>query len=202
MFSNLAREKFQVVVLVIARPLANAGVSPNLLTFAGFLATVGVAAIIGIGQFLLAGLLLIPASFFDALDGNVARLENRASPFGAFLDSNLDRYAEIALFGGLLYFYATRGDFLGIALTYLALAGSLMVSYARARAEGAGFQAKDVGIFTRLERFIVLVGGLLLGQWSATLLTAALVILALGSHLTAVQRMWHVQRMSKNPRAN
>lgn len=197
MLSNLAREKFLSWLLVIARPLANAGVSPNLLTFAGFLATVGVAAIIGTGQFLLGGLLLIPASLFDALDGNVARLSNRASPFGAFLDSNLDRYAEIALFGGLLYFYATRGNLVEVALTYLALTGSLMVSYARARAEGAGFQAKEVGLFTRLERFIVLVGGLVLGQWSAALLTAALVILALGTHITAAQRMWHVRRMSR-----
>lgn len=197
MLSNLAREKFQSWLLVIARPLAKAGVSPNLLTFAGFLATVGVAAIIGTGQFLLGGILLIPASLFDALDGTVARLENRASPFGAFLDSNLDRYAEIALFGGLLYFYATRGNLVEVALTFLALTGSLMVSYARARAEGAGFQAKDVGMFTRLERFMVLVGGLLLSEFIPGLMTLALVILALGTHLTAAQRMWHVRRMSR-----
>lgn len=197
MLSQLARQKFEGLLATIAQPLAAANISPNLITILGFFATVGVAAIIATGQFLLGGLLLIPASLSDALDGAVARASNKVSAFGAFLDSNLDRYAEIALFGGLLYFYTTRGDLWGVLLTYIALTGSLMVSYARARAEGAGFQAKEVGIFTRLERFIVLVGGLVLSGFIPEMMTAALVILAVGSHFTAVQRMWHVYRESK-----
>lgn len=200
MLTNFARERFQGLLLAVARPLANAGVSPNLITFAGFLATVGIAAIIGTGQFLLAGLLLIPVSLFDALDGTVARLGGKASPFGAFLDSNLDRYAEIALYGGLLYFYAMRGDLWPVVLTYLAITGSLMVSYARARAEGLGMKG-EVGIFTRLERFIVLVGGLFLGGFNPGLLTLSLAVIAVGSHITALQRIWHVSQVSQGPKS-
>lgn len=200
MLTNFARERFQGLLLAVARPLANAGVSPNLITFAGFLATAGIAAIIGTGQFLLAGLLLIPVSLFDALDGTVARLGGKASPFGAFLDSNLDRYAEIALYGGLLYFYAMRGDLWPVVLTYLAITGSLMVSYARARAEGLGMKG-EVGIFTRLERFIVLVGGLFLGGFNPGLLTLSLAVIAVGSHITALQRIWHVSQVSQGPKS-
>lgn len=200
MLTNFARERFQGLLLAVARPLATAGVSPNLITFAGFLATAGIAAIIGTGQFLLAGLLLIPVSLFDALDGAVARLGGKASPFGAFLDSNLDRYAEIALYGGLLYFYAMRGDLWPVVLTYLAITGSLMVSYARARAEGLGMKG-EVGIFTRLERFIVLVGGLFLGGFNPGLLTLSLAVIAVGSHITALQRIWHVSQVSQGPKS-
>lgn len=115
-------------------------------------------------------------------------MTGNVSAFGAFLDSTLDRFAEIALYLGLLYLY--RGTSLETLLIYLAITGSLMVSYTRARAEGLSVECK-VGLFTRLERLAVLVLGLLLEQ-----VLIALVILAVFSNLTALQRMWHVRSVT------
>jgi CDP-diacylglycerol--glycerol-3-phosphate 3-phosphatidyltransferase len=177
----------------IVRPLARAGISPNILTVVGFLAILGVAWILAQGYERLAGLLIIVVGLFDALDGALARSTGKSTTFGAFFDSTLDRFAEIALYLGLLYLY--RGDTLATVLIYLTITGSLMVSYTRARAEGLGVECK-VGLFTRLERLAVLVLGLLLHR---TLL--ALVVLAVLSNLTALQRMWHVWRVAGRDQA-
>lgn len=177
----------------IVRPLARAGISPNILTVVGFLAMVGVAWVLSQGYERLAGLLIIAVGLFDALDGALARSTGKSTTFGAFFDSTLDRFAEIALYLGLLYLY--RGDTLATVLIYLTITGSLMVSYTRARAEGLGVECK-VGLFTRLERLAVLVLGLLLHR---TLL--ALVVLAVLSNLTALQRMWHVWRVAGRDQA-
>jgi CDP-diacylglycerol--glycerol-3-phosphate 3-phosphatidyltransferase len=182
------RRRTKGLLEYIAGPLARAGVSPNLLTLCGLLASGVVAALLGLGHERLAGLLLIPVGLFDALDGALARLTGKATPFGAFFDSTLDRFAEIALYLGLLYLY--RGSTLATLLIYLTITGSLMVSYARARAEGLGLECK-VGLFTRLERLAVLMLGLLLEQ---TLI--ALIILAIFSHLTVLQRVWHVRKLT------
>ncbi|MCJ7621519.1 MAG: CDP-alcohol phosphatidyltransferase family protein [Anaerolineae bacterium] len=177
----------------IVRPLARAGISPNILTVVGFLAMVGVAWVLSQGYERLAGLLIIAVGLFDALDGALARSTGKSTTFGAFFDSTLDRFAEIALYLGLLYLY--RGDTLATVLIYLTITGSLMVSYTRARAEGLGVECK-VGLFTRLERLAVLVLGLLLHR---TLL--ALVVLAVLSNLTALQRMWHIWRVAGRDQA-
>ncbi len=188
MVGNLLREWTEGLVASTARLIARTGVSPNTLTFSGFLATLGVAYILALGHERLAGLLMIPVGLFDALDGAVARVMNKATRFGAFFDSTLDRFAEIALYLGLLYLY--RESTLKTVLIYLTITGSLMVSYTRARAEGLGLECK-VGLFTRFERLAVLAVGLLLEQ---TLI--ALIILAIFSNLTALQRMWHVRRVT------
>jgi CDP-diacylglycerol--glycerol-3-phosphate 3-phosphatidyltransferase len=172
----------------IVRPLARAGVSPNVLTVVGFLAMVGVAWVLSQGYERLAGLLIIVVGLFDALDGALARSTGKTTTFGAFFDSTLDRFAEIALYLGLLYLY--RGHTLAVVLIYLTITGSLMVSYTRARAEGLRVECK-VGLLTRLERLGVLVLGLLLN-----LTFWALVVLAVLSNLTALQRMWHVWRVT------
>jgi CDP-diacylglycerol--glycerol-3-phosphate 3-phosphatidyltransferase len=177
----------------IVRPLARAGVSPNALTVIGFVAMVGVAWVLALGHQRVAGLLILFVGLFDALDGTLARMTGKAGPFGAFLDSTLDRFAEIALYLGLLYLY--RGDTMATVLVYLTITGSLMVSYTRARAEGLGLECK-VGLFTRLERLAVLIVGLILERtlW-------ALLVLAIFSNLTALQRMWHVWRATTRERA-
>jgi CDP-diacylglycerol--glycerol-3-phosphate 3-phosphatidyltransferase len=186
------RARTRGLLTSIVRPLARAGVSPNVLTIVGFLAMVGVAWVLAQGYERWAGVLIVAVGLFDALDGALARSTGQTSSFGAFLDSTLDRFAEIALYLGLLYLY--RGDTLATVLVYLAITGSLMVSYTRARAEGLGLDCK-VGFFTRLERLGVLVVGLLLEQ---TLL--ALVALAIFTNLTALQRMWHVWRVTTRDR--
>jgi CDP-diacylglycerol--glycerol-3-phosphate 3-phosphatidyltransferase len=152
----------------------------------------GVAWVLAQGYERCAGVLIVVVGLFDALDGALARSTGQTSRFGAFLDSTLDRFAEIALYLGLLYLY--RADPLATVLVYLSITGSLMVSYTRARAEGLGLECK-VGFFTRLERLGVLVLGLLLER---TIL--ALLVLAVFSNLTALQRMWHVWRVTTRDR--
>lgn len=186
MVGRLLREWTKGLLASIARLISRTGVSPNILTLSGFLATLGVSYVLALGHERVAGLLIIPVGLFDTLDGALARAMDKATPFGAFFDSTLDRFAEIALYLGLLYLY--RGSTLEPVLIYLAITGSLMVSYTRARAEGLGLECK-VGLFTRFERLAVLVVGLLLEQTFI-----ALIILAIFSNLTALQRMWYVRR--------
>ncbi len=186
MVGRLLREWTKGLLASIARLISRTGVSPNILTLSGFLATLGVSYVLALGHERVAGLLIIPVGLFDTLDGALARAMDKATPFGAFFDSTLDRFAEIALYLGLLYLY--RGSTLETVLIYLAITGSLMVSYTRARAEGLGLECK-VGLFTRFERLAVLVVGLLLEQTFI-----ALIILAIFSNLTALQRMWYVRR--------
>ena len=170
----------------LVRPLARAGISPNILTLIGFLAMLAVASVLAGGHERLGGLLIIPVALLDALDGALARSTGKTTVFGAFFDSTLDRFAEIALYLGLLYLY--RDNPVAVLLVYLAITGSLMVSYTRARAEGLGLECK-VGWFTRLERLATLVVGLVLERT-----VVALLVLAVFSNLTAVQRLWHVWR--------
>jgi CDP-diacylglycerol--glycerol-3-phosphate 3-phosphatidyltransferase len=126
----------------------------------------------------------------------VARYSGRVTRFGGFLDSTLDRGSEAALYFGLLYYYVARNSIPEILLIYLALVGSTLVSYTRARAEGIGV-ACQVGWFTRFERIAVLVIGLLLQQ-----MTTALVVLAVGSIFTTVQRIAHVGRQLATERGS
>ena len=126
----------------------------------------------------------------DAVDGALARLSGQTNRFGAFLDSFTDRYEELLILAGLGYFFASRGNVNGVMLSFFASIGSVMVSYARARAEALGFEAK-VGILTRIERTVVMVLGLLLG-----LPLIALGIIALLANFTAWQRLFHVREQS------
>jgi len=191
MISNPLRERTEKIFIALARPLHRLGVSPNLLTRVGLLITLSAAGLLAFGHQRIAGVVIIPASLLDALDGALARLGGKDTPYGAFLDSTLDRWAEIALYLGLLYWYIQRGAKLEIALIYLTIAGSLMVSYTRARAEGLGIECR-VGLFTRTERILTLIAGLLL-----QLMPWALGVLALFTNLTAVQRLWHVRQMTR-----
>jgi CDP-diacylglycerol--glycerol-3-phosphate 3-phosphatidyltransferase len=171
----------------IATVVAKTGLTPNMLTWLGFAVSGVTGLALSRGAFAAGGILVLVAGVFDALDGSVARVTGRVSKFGAFLDSTLDRIAEIVTFLGLLVYFAGQGDGRQqVALIYLAVAGSLMVSYARARAEGVGYECK-VGLFTRLERVLVLSLGLIFG-----LVHVALWMIAVGSWLTAFHRMWHV----------
>jgi len=197
LISNLIRERVQSILNIIARGLNAIGMTPNVLTIIGFLAMCGVGVVLATGNLALGGVLIIVAGIFDALDGTLARLTNRVSKFGAFLDSTTDRFAEGALFLGILYSYLQRGMTFVAYLVFLTLLGSLMVSYARARAEGIGVECKE-GMLTRFERMALLVVGLLL---TAILGDAAilgvLAFLAVFTNVTAVQRMWLVYRATK-----
>jgi CDP-diacylglycerol--glycerol-3-phosphate 3-phosphatidyltransferase len=183
----------RAAVLPLARALVRLGVTANSLTIAGAILNAGVAATIAAGWFPASGLLLLAANSLDMLDGAVARLSGRASPFGAFLDSTLDRYAEIVVFVGLVGWFASQGNWHGEVLSVLALGGSLMVSYTRARAEGLGLHG-EVGLLPRPARLVLLALGLVLAAapplaWS---LEAIIAILAVFTNLTAFQRGQHV----------
>lgn len=197
MLSDLVRKRAQALLNFMALRLNAIGLTPNGLTLIGFFAMCVIGLILATGNFALGGVLIILAGIFDALDGSLARLTNRVTKFGAFLDSTTDRFAEGVLFLGILVWYLPRGMTYVAYLVYLSLLGSLMVSYARARAEGIGVQCKE-GLMTRFERVALLVIGLLL---TAVLgdapLLVVLAILAVFTNVTAVQRIWLVYRASK-----
>ncbi|HID86391.1 MAG TPA: CDP-alcohol phosphatidyltransferase family protein, partial [Anaerolineae bacterium] len=130
--SEWARKRAQGLVTPLARLIARTGITPTGLTVAGFVLNAGVAWVLALGHLRLGGLLVLLAGAFDALDGALARLTDRVTPFGAFLDSTLDRCSEAALYLGLLAFYAGRGSRLELILIYLTMVGSLLVSYTRA----------------------------------------------------------------------
>lgn len=170
------------------------GVSPNALTLAGFVGMCLIAAVIASGHEAIGGVLIIFAGLFDSVDGALARLTGRVTKFGAFLDSTLDRWAEGVLFLAIVFRAVALHDDLTVYLAVAALIGSLLVSYARARAEGLGASIKE-GLFTRFERMVVLTAGLILTAWLGPfILTIALAILALFANLTAVQRVLAARR--------
>jgi CDP-diacylglycerol---glycerol-3-phosphate 3-phosphatidyltransferase len=176
--------------------LVQFGITPNSITIAGFLLNVLTAAVIASGRLSTGGALLLFSAAFDMLDGAMARVTDQHSRFGAFLDSVLDRYSESAILLGLLYVEA-KLDHIGTAvLVYAVAVGSLMISYARARAEGLGLDAK-VGIAPRPERVLILGAGLVFpGPATGKTVVVALWILAVITHFTAVQRLVHVWRQT------
>ncbi len=191
MFSDLLKTRVRHDVQPIGLALAGLGLSPNAISFVGFLLNSIVAVVLATGHLTLAGVLLLPVAAFDVLDGAVARATGRTTRFGAFLDSTLDRYEEAVLLVAVLIVYAPLGDALINSAIFAALIGSFMVSYTRARAEGLGMRC-EVGIAPRPERIIIMAIGLVFG-----LIIPALWLLAVLSNLTAVQRMLHVWKATR-----
>ncbi len=188
MLSETVRNWTQGIRSAMARVLGGWGVSPNMLTLFGYLLHLPVMCMLATGQLRSGGALFVVASAFDALDGSVAREMGQASTFGAFLDSVVDRFSEGTVLFGLLLYYLNRGARLEPALIYVAVFGSLLVSYTRARAEGVGIECKE-GLFTRFERVILLAAGLIL-EWTRPVLW----ILAILTVFTALQRIAYVWR--------
>lgn len=173
----------------IVRVLVSVGVTPTMLTTVGFLGNVLAAVLIVQGQLLAAGVCVLFFSALDMLDGAVARSTGTASRFGALYDSTLDRLSEAAVLFGIFWYQMDRGNTEESLLAFLAVVGSLMVSYVRARSEGLGMPLKD-GLFTRSER-VVLTGVALLFGW----VRVALWLLAVLTLLTAAQRTWIAGRL-------
>jgi len=185
----------------VVQLLAKMPVSPNALTWLGFLLTVGTAALIATEHLLAAGLMVLFAGAFDILDGALARQTNRTTRFGGILDSTLDRLSDATLLLGILVLFllAEEQSFLfsllakkwSILVVGFALLVSPLVSYIRARAEAIGLECQ-VGLFTRAERVVVLVLGLLLNQ-----VVIALAIIVVFSFVTAGQRLVYIWQQTK-----
>jgi len=163
------------------------GITPNMMTMLGLIGNTIGAFFLARGEMLTGGLLVLLMTPIDALDGTMARLRGESSNFGAFVDSVTDRYSELIIYGGLLYHFLFLGDPVGGLLVFGAAAGSVLVSYVKARAEALGYEAK-IGILTRVERNLVLAPALVFNQ-----LFIGLGIIAIFANITALQRIWHVR---------
>jgi CDP-diacylglycerol--glycerol-3-phosphate 3-phosphatidyltransferase len=191
----------------VVRLLSRTPITPSAITWFGFLLTVGAATLIITEHLLAAGFVVLIAGFFDILDGALARRTNQATRFGAVLDSTLDRLSEAVLLLGILALFLFTEEKSAlftllskewtVLLASVALIGSLLVSYIRARAESLGLECQ-VGLFTRAERVIVLALGLLLSQIDYGFLVIALAIIVVFSFFTVGQRLVYVWRQTKN----
>lgn len=184
------RGMFKGVLEAVAKLFMKVGLTANSVTVLGLLGSIGAGVLIALGYPLWAGVTLLLMAPLDAVDGTMARLSGKSSKFGAFLDSFIDRYDELFVYAGILYWYTTQNDLLGVMLCFAAASGAVMVSYARARAEALGFEAK-VGVMTRVERAIVMIVGLLFG-----IVPIALGIIAVLAHLTALLRLSAVRKQA------
>lgn len=190
-FTDQMRVRFKGLLDAIGRLLNRIGLMPNTMTMLGLIGNTLGAILLARGNMTWGGLLILAMGPVDALDGTMARLRGEPSEFGAFVDSVTDRYSELIIFGGLLFFYSQKGDWQGALLAFAAAGGSVLVSYVRARAQALGYDTK-VGILTRMERYLVLAPSLVLnipmvGLW----------IIAIFANITALQRIWDIRQKTR-----
>ena len=190
-FTDILRQVFKGVLDGIGAFLNRLGVRPNVITTAGLLGNVAGGVLIASGHLLWGGIVAMVTAPLDALDGTMARLRNESSRYGAFVDSVSDRYSEFALYAGLLVYFIQIGTWKDALLVLFAAMGSILVSYIRAKAEALNYSAK-IGLFTRVERYLVLIPGVILGFPRVSLW-----ILAIISNFTALQRFWYVREQAK-----
>jgi len=195
MLAKYVRPLLSIPVAKLVEWMQGAGVTPNMVTYAGFLLTIVSAIILGTGAFRIGGFVLWTAAMFDMLDGSLARATNQSSVFGAFIDSTLDRYSESVTFLAMVYYYsAVPGSRMQLVLIFIILVGSLMVSYTRARAEGLNVKVTE-GWLQRPERLTLLITGLILGSY---ILNPILWFMAIFTNLTALQRVYEVYWRLRN----
>ena len=193
MFTSQFQEWIRATARGLVRATGLERVSPNTVTFLGLLINLASGVLIGVGQIVAGGIVLLFASVFDILDGAVARVTGKVYRYGAFLDSTTDRYAEIVTYAGLLAYFIYNGHTrVEPMLVLAALSGSVLVSYVRARAQSLGYVC-DGGLLARPERVVITVLGLLIPPF----LLPALWILAVLTNVTAIQRIWFVWQQSR-----
>ena len=190
-FTDYLRLWFKWVLDPLGGFFNRLGITPIMMTMLGLLGNTIGALYLARGDMWTGGILIALMTPIDGLDGTMARLRGEASDWGAYVDSVTDRYSELIIYGGLLYHFLNSHDTLGGMLTFAAAAGSVLVSYVKARAEGLGYEAK-VGILTRAERYIVLAPSLIFNK-----LYIGLGILAIFANITSLQRIWYVRRFAR-----
>jgi CDP-diacylglycerol---glycerol-3-phosphate 3-phosphatidyltransferase len=191
-FTDKMRIWFRWYLNPIAGFFNRIGIRPNTVTLIGLMGTIGCAVLIAFGHMTWAGILLLIMGPVDAMDGALARLRNEASDWGAFVDAVTDRYSELFLFLGFMIYYMLHPSSTGVIMAYLAAAGSVLVSYVKARADALKLDA-NVGLLTRVERYIVLIPGLIFN-----LPLLVLVIIAILANFTALQRIFRVRRDARH----
>jgi len=191
-FTDYLRLWFKWVLDPLGRFFNQLGLTPNMMTLLGLAGNSVGAYFLAMGDMLTGGILVLVMTPIDALDGTMARLRGESSDFGAFVDSVSDRYAELIIYGGLIYYFLSIGDPVGGLLTFTAAAGSVLVSYVKSRAETLGYQAK-IGLLTRAERYLVLAPSLVLSSFFPNLVYIGLAIIAILANITALQRIWYVR---------
>ena len=196
MFHSILRKWLGYVTQPVARGIAAIGITANMLTITGLIIGIIAGICIAVGRLKLAGALILIGGSFDLMDGAVARVSKVTNPFGALLDSVVDRYSEGAIFLGLAIYFSIKGGpkmVTGLALTGLGLISAFLVSYVRARAEGLQVECK-VGLMQRPERIVLLSLGVIFGELSfksfdINILIIALWVLVILSHITVLQRV-------------
>lgn len=194
-FEAWVRRRAEALMKAIGR----VPVTPNQVTVIGMALTLVAGGLVAFGHLHWAGVVLIVAGSFDILDGALARSTHASYPYGAFLDSTLDRYSEGAIYVGLAAYFVGMGGPLQrwlVLATLAALAGSFLVSYVRARAQSLGFTC-ETGIFARPERVVATVVGLIVGGW---VLYAVVFLLAILTNFTALQRIREVWLQGREQR--
>ncbi len=189
-FSDRMRVIFKGILDPVGLFFNRLGIYPNTMTLIGLAGNLIGAVLLALGYITVGGIVIMLMGLVDTLDGTMARLRGMPTEFGAFVDSVTDRYSDLVIFGGLLYYFLHKGDWISVLGTYLAVSGALLVSYIRARADSVGMDTK-VGFLSRFERFLVLAPTLILsiprvGIW----------IIALLANVTAIQRIVDVRRQA------
>jgi len=185
-FTDRLRVRFKKDLDRIGRSLIRLGITPDMLTLLRVFWNLAGAVLIAFGYLTAGGLLILLMGAMDALDGTMARLMGTPSNWGGFVDSVSDRYSELLIFSGLLVYYLGHGDNLMSLLIFIAAAGSVMVSYSRARALSLGYEVKR-GLLTRAERFLILTPMIIIGYPQIGIL-----IIAIFANFTAFQRIYFV----------
>ncbi len=195
--SRLLSENLQNRFLGLLTPLINRftrwGIHPNAFTLAGFVFSLIAAAALYMQHLRIGGILILTGGLCDCIDGGLARAMGKDSRFGALFDSTIDRYSEFAIFLGILAYCLTNNAGLTTVVAFMALCGSIMVSYSRARAESLGFESQT-GLMQRPERIVFLGGGALIHPVA---FTAAIWAVAIFANLTALQRLRHTQQQNQ-----
>lgn len=193
--SDRMRVVFKGVLDPVGAFFNSLGIFPNTITLIGLAGNIIAAVLIALGYISVGGIIVLVMGLVDALDGTMARLRGMPAEFGAFTDSVTDRYSELAIFGGLLYYFLQKGDWISVFGIYLAASGSVLVSYVRARAASLGMDTK-VGVLTRFERYLVLAPSLILFFVNPYIPMVGVWIIAIFANVTAIQRIMDVRRQA------
>ncbi len=193
LFTQKIQDRYRSLLRPAIKFIAQSGISPNSLTLAGLIITSMASAALILLQPRIGGILILIGGMCDSIDGSLARSSGKESRFGALLDSTVDRFSEFVMFFGIIAYFMRMQDYTSAVVAFVALCGSIMVSYSRARAEGLGFEA-ELGFMQRAERIVLLGAGAL---FHPVLFKLSIWLVAIFANFTAWQRIAHAYRQDE-----